>query len=246
MKQQGRETAFILVYAAGFPYFRGDIYLCTGTLHLLRRSDISDGFASPVFVLAVLLTSRFTNGYLFGTLAILKRYRHQPSSPFLKFRLHDDRLSADVFVMLCVSLVTCTMTTKIKQQGSSAWKRARENACQLLRSVSHDIRTPLTSIIGSTSAILETPDLSLEQQHQLLGTCAMTRSGWSAWWKNLLCPSPAWARTPGSPSSLRPPRRCSARSPANSASTIPTSRYRWLCRMSCSSCRWMRSSLSRS
>ena len=36
----------------------------------------------------------------------------------------------------------------------------------LLRSVSHDIRTPLTSIIGSTSAILETPDLSLEDVYK--------------------------------------------------------------------------------
>ena len=73
------------------------------------------------------------------------------------------------FVMLCVSLITCTMTTKIKQQEQFRMESEREKMrANLLRSVSHDIRTPLTSIIGSTSAILETPDLSLEQQHQLL------------------------------------------------------------------------------
>lgn len=38
----------------------------------------------------------------------------------------------------------------------------------LLRSVSHDIRTPLTSIVGSTSAVLENPGLSLTEQHELL------------------------------------------------------------------------------
>jgi two-component system sensor histidine kinase KdpD len=38
----------------------------------------------------------------------------------------------------------------------------------LLRSVSHDIRTPLTSIVGSTSAILENPNLTGEEQRELL------------------------------------------------------------------------------
>ena len=38
----------------------------------------------------------------------------------------------------------------------------------LLRSVSHDIRTPLTSIIGSTSAVLDNPDLSQEDRRSLL------------------------------------------------------------------------------
>ena len=38
----------------------------------------------------------------------------------------------------------------------------------LLRSVSHDIRTPLTSIVGATSTILETPSLPVEDQHKLL------------------------------------------------------------------------------
>jgi two-component system sensor histidine kinase KdpD len=38
----------------------------------------------------------------------------------------------------------------------------------LLRSVSHDIRTPLTSIIGSTSAVLDNPGLSPQEQRELL------------------------------------------------------------------------------
>ena len=50
------------------------------------------------------------------------------------------------FVMLCVSLVTCTMTTKIKQQEQFRMESEREKMrANLLRSVSHDIRTPLTS-----------------------------------------------------------------------------------------------------
>ena len=36
---------------------------------LLGMADSTDGFASPIFVLAVLLISRFTDGYLFGLIA---------------------------------------------------------------------------------------------------------------------------------------------------------------------------------
>ena len=47
------------------------IFLCaTGVCYLLHEmADTTDGFASPVYVLAVLLISRFTNGYLFGLIA---------------------------------------------------------------------------------------------------------------------------------------------------------------------------------
>ena len=36
---------------------------------LLQMADTTDGFASPIFVLAVLLVSRLTDGYLFGLIA---------------------------------------------------------------------------------------------------------------------------------------------------------------------------------
>ena len=170
-RQDGKPRLFsftlrdFLIFAA---IFICALVLCT----LLRRSDISDGFASPVFVLAVLLISRFTNGYLFGTLAAFLSVigiNYIFTFPYWEFNFTMTGYPLTFFVMLCVSLITCTMTTKIKQQEQFRMESEREKMrANLLRSVSHDIRTPLTSIIGSTSAILETPDLSLEQQHQLL------------------------------------------------------------------------------
>ena len=139
---------------------------------LLRRSDINDSFASPVFVLAVLLISRFTNGYLFGTLAAFLSVfgiNYIFTFPYWEVNFTMTGYPLTFFVMLCVSLVTCTMTTKIKQQEQFRMESEREKMrANLLRSVSHDIRTPLTSIVGATSAVLETPDLSPEQQRQLL------------------------------------------------------------------------------
>ncbi|MBQ5670809.1 MAG: hypothetical protein IIV43_00445, partial [Oscillospiraceae bacterium] len=43
--------------------------IAIGVCAVLRMTDSGDGFASPVFVLAVLMVSRFTNGYLFGLVA---------------------------------------------------------------------------------------------------------------------------------------------------------------------------------
>ena len=118
MKQQdGKPRLFsftlrdFLIFAA---IFICALVLCT----LLRRSDISDGFVSPVFVLAVLLTSRFTNGYLFGTLAAFLSVigiNYIFTFPYWEFNFTMTGYPLTFFVMLCVSLVTCTMTTKIKQ-----------------------------------------------------------------------------------------------------------------------------------
>ena len=118
----GRETAFILVYAAGFPLIFAAIFICALVLcTLLRRSDISDGFASPVFVLAVLLTSRFTNGYLFGTLAAFLSVigiNYIFTFPYWEFNFTMTGYPLTFFVMLCVSLVTCTMTTQDQAAGA--------------------------------------------------------------------------------------------------------------------------------
>ena len=55
--------------------------------------------------------------------------------------------------------MTSALTTKIKKQekikAESEKERMRAN---LLRAVSHDLRTPLTSIYGASSAIIENYD----------------------------------------------------------------------------------------
>ena len=116
-RQDGKPRLFsftlrdFLIFAA---IFICALVLCT----LLRRSDISDGFASPVFVLAVLLISRFTNGYLFGTLAAFLSVigiNYIFTFPYWEFNFTMTGYPLTFFVMLCVSLITCTMTTKIKQ-----------------------------------------------------------------------------------------------------------------------------------
>lgn len=97
----------------------------------------------------MLLISRFTNGYLFGTLAAFLSVigiNYIFTFPYWEFNFTMTGYPLTFFVALCVSLITCTMTTKIKQQEQFRMESEREKMrANLLRSVSHDIRTPLTS-----------------------------------------------------------------------------------------------------
>lgn len=139
---------------------------------LLRIADSTDGFASPIFVLAVLLISRLTNGYLFGFLAAVFSVigiNYIFTYPYFEFNFTISGYPLTFLTMLGVSLITCAMTTKLKQQERLRAETEKEKMrANLLRSVSHDIRTPLTSIIGATSAILETPDLAPDARRELL------------------------------------------------------------------------------
>ena len=153
-------TCAILACAAG---------LC---IVLQRVSDSSDGFASPVFVLAVLLVSRFTTGYLFGILAsvlgvVCVNFIFTYPYWAMNFTLAGYPLTTLVF--LVASIMTCALTTQARQSERLRAENEKEKMrANLLRSVSHDIRTPLTSIVGSTSVLLEDPDLPHHERQELL------------------------------------------------------------------------------
>ena len=149
------------------------ILLCAlGLCILLQIGDTSDGFASPIFVLAVLLVSRLTTGYLYGLIASVMGVicvNYVFTSPYWAFNFTISGYPLTFLTFLAVSVITSTMTTKIKQQDRLRAESEKEKMrANLLRSVSHDIRTPLTSIMGATSTLLENPGLSPEEQRTLL------------------------------------------------------------------------------
>lgn len=156
-------------------YVTGGILACATILCIVlqRASDSSDGFASPVFVLAVLLVSRFTTGYLFGIIAsvlgvICVNFIFTYPYWAVNFTLAGYPLTSLVF--LSASIMTCALTTQARQSERLRAENEKERMrANLLRSVSHDIRTPLTSIVGSTSVMLDNPDLPSEDRQDLLG-----------------------------------------------------------------------------
>ena len=140
-----------------------------GLCSLLRLADSSDGFASPVFVLAVLLISRLTTGYLFGLIASVLGVICVNFVFTYPYWAVNFTISGYPLTFLMVSIITGTLTAQAKQQERLRAENEKEKMrANLLRSVSHDIRTPLTAILGATSAVLENPEMSIEDRSILL------------------------------------------------------------------------------
>ncbi len=162
-----------------FPVSRRDflittaILLCAvGLCFILWLAGSTDGFAAPVFVLAVLLISRLTRGYLYGSISVILGVVFVNfifTYPYWAIDFQNPGYPITFFTLLMISLITSTLTAQAKRQASLLAENEREKMrANLLRSVSHDIRTPLTSIVGSTSAVLENPGLSDQEQRALL------------------------------------------------------------------------------
>ena len=134
----------------------------------------TDRLVPTIFVLGVFFVSLQTEGYLWGVLASLlgvMLVNFAFTAPYFEIDFITPVNMFAAFVMLVIAIMTSTLTTKIKQQekikAESEKERMRGN---LLRAVSHDLRTPLTSIYGATSVIIDNYDsLSKEKQLRLLG-----------------------------------------------------------------------------
>ena len=139
---------------------------------LQQASSNTDSFASPIFVLAVLLISRFTTGYLFGIVAsvfgvICVNFIFTYPYWSVNFTLAGYPLTSLVY--LVASIMTCALTTQVRHSERLRAENEKEKMrANLLRSVSHDIRTPLTSIVGSTSVMLEDDTLPARDRKELL------------------------------------------------------------------------------
>ena len=140
---------------------------------LLRMIDSSDVFVALIFECAVVLVSRFTDGYLFGLLASflgVVGVNWIFTYPYMQLNFTISGYPLTFLIMLAVSVVVSALTTQIKQQEKLRAEAEKEKMRgNLLRAVSHDIRTPLTAIVGGIDTILENGEkLSPETRTSLL------------------------------------------------------------------------------
>ena len=140
-------TASFLAAAIGLSFLLSELY------------DDNNTFAMPVFILAVLLIARYTDGYVYGIVAALVGtlcVNLLFTYPIGTFDVITAEYPLTFAVMLIVSTVVSTMTTTIKRVEKLRFEadRAKMNA-NLLRAIAHDIRTPLASIKGASSALMD-------------------------------------------------------------------------------------------
>lgn len=140
----------------------------------LQQFVKTDTHVPLVFVLAVLLVSRYTDGYICGIVASaisVIGVNYVFTYPYFAINFTIAGYPLTFFVMLAVAIMVSTLMTQIKQQEQIRLEAEKEKMRgNLLRAVSHDIRTPLTSIVGSASGILDNHDrLSEAKMLELVG-----------------------------------------------------------------------------
>ena len=125
-----------------------------------------------VFMLAVMLTARYTDGYVPGIVAsvigvICVNYVF--TYPFMELDFTLDGYPVTFIAMLLISGITSTTTTHLKAQNRILKEAEKEKMrANLLRAVSHDLRTPLTGIIGASSGYLENSSHMTEEEKTLM------------------------------------------------------------------------------
>lgn len=176
MRQQKayKKEDFIQLTARDSLITLGILGVATITCFALHRGTQADGHVPLVFVLAILLISRFTNSYFYGMLSsviAVIEVNYIFTYPYFNLNFTLSGYPLTFVVMFSVSMVVCMLTTQIKHQEKIRTEIEKEQMRgNLLRAVSHDIRTPLTSIVGAVSAVLENHDkLSEEKTLSLLG-----------------------------------------------------------------------------
>ena len=142
---------------------------------LLRSFDMHNdtSYVAMIFLLDVFLTAYWTDGYLLGIImAVVGVFSVDIifTYPFWHISFTLTGFPLTFLVMMTISILTATVTSRAKQTEQVRREADREKMyADLLRAVSHDIRTPLTGIVGATNVLLEQDGgLTQEQRQQLL------------------------------------------------------------------------------
>ena len=128
---------------------------------------------TTIYVFAVFLISLLTDGYAYGILSAMAgtlAVNYLFTYPYFTLNFIRPVNLISAIIMITVAVLTGTLTTKIKRHESVKAEGEKERMrANLLRAVSHDLRTPLTTIYGASSTLRENrKNLSEEQQDAIL------------------------------------------------------------------------------
>ena len=163
-RQRQKDTLFsILIFCSAF-----------AVNLLIQKLFTTQTLVPMIFVFGVFLISLKTHGYCYGiTSAIVSVFavNFAFTYPYYVFDFFVGESILSAVIMLAVAVFTSTLNSRIRDQEKLRAENEKERMRgNLLRAISHDLRTPLTSIYGSSSTLISKYDaLPKEQQLKLLG-----------------------------------------------------------------------------
>lgn len=159
-------------------------------LAFLFFSFVSENTANIalLYIIAQILIARYTNGYLHGLFSSIFSViciNFFFTYPFFRLNFTLSGYPVTFIGMLIITLLTTATTSRLKKQTEILAKQekqvqiARQESLRanLLRAVSHDLRTPLTSIIGTTSSLLSDDSILSDAEKRELLENALIHSG---------------------------------------------------------------------
>ena len=173
------------------------LYAAYWTSGILISHTGGENNSALVFVLAVVCISFFTTGYAYGiTASIVGTFciNYFFMVPYSAFSLSHTGYPVAMLSMVAISCIVCALTSRVKQQAIEAVRREKNtktlyemnetlNAAKaanqlqsaretirgnILRAVSHDLRTPLTAISGAASVLLSSEDILRSEKNASL------------------------------------------------------------------------------
>lgn len=145
--------------------------LAIGVSFLLNELNKGpETYVPMIFLFAVFLISLWTNGFMYGVLASVLGVvfvNYVFSYPYFALDFSLEGYPITFTIMIAVALLTSTMTSNLKQHEKFKLENEKEKmSYNLLRAISHDLRTPLTSIIGIINTIIENHEV-IEQDERI-------------------------------------------------------------------------------
>lgn len=120
-----------------------------------------------ILTLGVFLISLITKGFVYGIVASLisvLALNYAFTFPYFKFNFTIPENLVSAVVMFIVTIVSSALITRVRRAEELKVESEKEKLrANLLRAVSHDLRTPLTTIYGSGAGIVDNLD-SLDKE----------------------------------------------------------------------------------
>ena len=156
--------------------------ICVTAVSLLFREIVAnpDVNLTMFYILGIVIVARYTVGYVWGFLfaiASVFSINYFFTYPYHNFDMTLEGYPITFLAMLVIYIITSALTTDLKEQAQILAKQEKElmeaqkekMRANLLRAVSHDLRTPLTGIIGNSDSYIEMEEnLSTSEKRHII------------------------------------------------------------------------------
>lgn len=148
--------------AEQFITMAGFLLMASAVGILFREVKFQESNIVIVYMLSVLMTSRFTKGYVFGlTASVIATFLFNWlfTKPYYSFAVYNPGYLITFVIMTITAIFTSALTTRVKEDAVRAQEKEAEIEQEryrgnLLRAISHDLRTPLSGIMGTAEMLI--------------------------------------------------------------------------------------------